>query len=251
MTARTFFVTLTSGRRARVILVTAEPDPEEVRAALGLPTLGGSIVVVGGALEFDAPEFDSARSQVRALFDALVPFAEQNRITLIDGGTPYGIMRLLGEARASYSGSFPLIGVAPADKVGWTEESPETTLSTLDPHHTAFVLTPGKDWGAEAELMARLSHVLAQLHPRLEVLVNGGPISRRDIIAYLGLRGRVVVIGGSGRFADELASAVETGQHPDPDIQDIAIEGRGRIHVFPISEPPSAFIDLLREVGGW
>ena len=53
----------------------------------------------------------------RCLRDVLVPLAAEHHLTVVDGGTDAGIMKMMGEARSAARHSFPLIGVAPSGLV--------------------------------------------------------------------------------------------------------------------------------------
>ena len=47
----------------------------------------------------------------------------------------------------------------------------------LDPHHTHFILVPGKNWGDESSWIAQIATQLAGDQPSVAVLVNGGKIA--------------------------------------------------------------------------
>jgi SLOG in TRPM, prokaryote len=85
----------------------------------------------------------------------------------------------------------------------------------LEPHHTLFVLVPGREWGDEAPWISDIASVVAGSRPSVTVLINGGQIAYSDAAGSLD-RGRpLVVLAGTGRTADAIAEAL-AGQTGDP-----------------------------------
>ena len=68
---------------------------------------------------------------------------------MIDGGSDYGVMRLMGSARGEGGWTFPLIGVIVDGLADYSSDSGLDAVG-LEPHHTHFVLVPGSAWGEEA-----------------------------------------------------------------------------------------------------
>lgn len=181
--------------------------------AAGLPSPGPVLVVVGGAGRLDAAEL----KRLTPLFtDGLAPAIEQVGAVVVDGGTNAGVMRLLGDAREASSATFPLVGVAAEGTVclpGATSDG--TKAADLEPHHTHFVLVPGDQWGDESSWISATASRLAGAAPSLTVLVNGGDIAYRDAALSVEAGRPLLVIRGSGRAADEVATAVR-GEPSDP-----------------------------------
>jgi hypothetical protein len=86
------------------------------------------------------------------------------------------------------------------------------------------VLVPGTAWGDEAPWIARVATELAGGWPSLTVLVNGGDISYTDVACSLRAGRPALTIAGSGRTADQLASAVRGGP-ADEDAVRLAASG--------------------------
>ena len=268
MTLQTITLHLDGGRAAPAVNVPPGGDLTGLANALSLSHFNGAIAVVGGAASFDAPEFTAVRQKVRQLFYELSELAIAYQLVVVDGGTPYGVMRLLGETCATFRHQFSLIGVVPSGKVAWNaaqginwqktwhigvnikkmmEEMEH--LSPLDPNHSAFVLVEANEWGDEVEMLASVAHQLARPGPTLEVLINGGEVARRDVTAYLANGGEVIVVEGTGRFADELARAIRLGISPDPEVQ--AVLNTGRVHLFSLNDAPRLFKTKMMQLGKW
>lgn len=198
--APSFPVETAGGGRARAVRVDAEADLLAVLPALGLPP-GPVIVLVGGAAGLEA----STEPRLERFFrQALVPAIAEAGATVLDGGTDAGVMRLIGEERERAGGAWRLIGVAPFAKVRVPGSPGETDLAR---GHSDFILVPGDAWGDES----RWFHLIAdRLSPdrAVMILVNGGPIALDEIEQSIDRGGRVLVVDGSGRAADDIGAAM-------------------------------------------
>ena len=181
---------------------------DEIVAALdsaGLRLDRAVIVLVGGADIMGEEELETMGQVLR---DEVVPVAERWDAVVIDGGTDSGVMQLIGRARSELGGRFPLIGVAAEGTVlvpGAGRTSPDAV--GLEPNHTLFLLVPGMQWGDEVEWMMEVAGVVAGRRSSVTVLMNGGQIAYADVAASLGSGRPVVVLAGSGRTADAIATA--------------------------------------------
>lgn len=147
-----------------------------------------------------------------AFVEMLAPLVGAFGASVVDGGTDAGVMRLMGQARAEVGARFPLIGVAAIGVVslpGASSPRPESVL--LEPHHSHFLLVPGSKWGDDSPWLSRVASTLAAGKSSLTLLINGGEIAREDISQSLKAGRPVVVVGGTGRLADEIAA---TAQRP-------------------------------------
>jgi hypothetical protein len=201
-------------------------DLERVVVALGLERRRPTLVLVGGAAGIGGEEL----ARLEPVFAQLAATAERLDAAVVDGGTDIGVMRLLGRARAERGATFPLVGVVPK---GLATRSGDDERTPLEPHHTHFVLVPGTRWGDAVPWLVRVADVLAAGRPSLTVLVNGGDIARRDVAESVGAARPVLVVGGSGRAADELATAV-AGSSDDERFRKLA--GSGLIEVAELGE---------------
>jgi len=180
---------------------------DEIAAALdsaGL-RLDRAVVLVGGAGTMGEKEFETVAQVLR---DEVVPVAERRGAVVIDGGTDSGVMQLIGRARSTLGGRFPLIGVAAEGTVlvpGAGTPSPDAVK--LEPNHRLFLLVPGTQWGDEARWMMDVAGVVAGRRSSVTVLMNGGQIAYTDVAASRRSGRPVVVLAGSGRTADAIAKA--------------------------------------------
>jgi hypothetical protein len=164
------------------------------------------------------------------LIEALVESANASGAVVIDGGTDVGIMRLAGRARAQSQVPAPaLIGVAVERLVTWPSGPLGDGLSDLEPHHTHFVLVQGKEWGDESETLAAAAGLVAGPKPSVTVLVNGGDTSVTDAVHSVRDGRQVIVVQGTGRAADSLASVAEGRDAESGPMHELASSGMLRI----------------------
>jgi SLOG in TRPM, prokaryote len=175
---------------------------------IGLQPAQPVLVIVGGASHLSDADYQKLDNLFTQL---LAPLAEELGLVVVDGGTDAGVMQLIGRARAKIGGSFPLVGVAPSNKV----QLPQVEISdshALEPHHTHFVLVPGNQWGDESPWIAEVASILAGSAPSMTLLMNGGQISLKDVQESIAEKRPVVVISGTGRLADRIATALQNPQ---------------------------------------
>ncbi len=235
------------GKAADAVIVKPDEELPDIASALRLPPLSGTIAVVGGAAGLDKPEFEGVRAALRGFLGELLDFALERNFAVVDGGTASGAMRILGEVRLEKEADLPLIGVAPLGKVIWPGREIEIgDAAPLDVGHTAFVLVETDEWGGEADTLAAVAHKLAGDGPKAELLINGGQTARRDAWAYVRRGGALLVVEGTGRFADELASAFRRGRSDVPDVARLL--DTGLIHLVPLDAPPGELSAILSEL---
>jgi len=178
------------------------------------------MVLVGGAGGMGEQDLRAVADVVRT---ALLPVIARHDAVVVDGGTDSGVMRLIGRARSAAAAEFPLLGVAATGTViipgggepEWSDAAP------LEPNHTLFVLVPGAEWGDEAPWIGEVASVVAGARPSVTVLINGGQIAYDDAAGSLRQGRPVVVLAGTGRTADAIATARTSGGG-DPRAVEIA-----------------------------
>jgi hypothetical protein len=245
----TFTIEFGDGKRARAVRTPQHANTQAITEALRLARACPALVIMGGAGKMDAEAMRTTRSSIE---DGLSRFAEEHNVAIIDGGTMAGVMGLLGFARQRRHYHFPLVGVAPESRVAYPGHNPPTRQADLDPNHSHFALVEGEDFGAESDMLALLGWEIAGhgQQPILGVIVNGGDIVKEEAHARATGTPRfpLLALDGSGRFADELATAYRAGTSDDPVLQDIL--RNGKVHVLPANTSADSLRNWLENFFG-
>jgi SLOG in TRPM, prokaryote len=228
----TFRIPFHNGKTPLAVRVTEQHSLQTIIQALQLPSPRPTIFISSGAAFMDGDSMTATRSTIE---DGLTRFVNDRQITVIDGGTTSGVMLLIGVARGRRNYTFPLIGVAPEKMVSYPSHEDPRKKADLDAYHSHFVLMDGEQFGAESDLILKLAYDLSGqgAKKRLCVVVNGGEIVKKEAFLCSTREPRfpLLVLEGSGRFADELSASREAGS-ADPQIQ--AILEQGRLHFISI-----------------
>lgn len=221
-----------------------QDDPAQLLKALDLNEARPAVFILGGAMDMQSKEMQETRPVIEY---GLTAYAQRNGVAIVDGGTSSGVMKLMGETRRAQNGTFPLIGVAPINLVRYQGyENPSGY--DLDPGHSHFVLTSEGEWGDETDMIIQLAYALTGQgkFPGLGLIINGGNIVRQEVYRLSGgkqLKVPLVVLEGSGRFADTLAAAIRTRQTDDAELREIIL--RDNIEVVSVSGGPKALENKL------
>jgi SLOG in TRPM, prokaryote len=213
--------------------------------ALDLAPPNALVIVLGGAKGLD----DSLKTRLAELFsDAIAPAAAELGALIIDGGTQSGVMAMVGEAVARCGRGCQLLGIAPAGKVTYPGGPSEAGIAygaSLEPNHSHFVLVESNEWGGETDKMLELARTFNA--PIVAILVNAGAIAADETLQSVRNGWPLVVIQGSGRFADELSAAVRDGQSAkSTEVSEIARSGR--VAVFHVDDAAEKLRDKLRRM---
>ncbi|MEO8354884.1 MAG: hypothetical protein ABI621_03135 [Chloroflexota bacterium] len=166
------------------------------------------IVLIGGHI---LPEHTNVTIQA---IDVIAKTAQVLDAAVICGGTDVGVMAAIGKSRNRNGYQFPLIGIAPEGIVTWPEGPRTGTLplsgnerEQLESHYSHFILVPGNEFGDETKWIVRTATMIATgKNKSVTVLANGGKVSRMDVEEGLGAERPLIVLAGTGRLADEIAS---------------------------------------------
>ena len=229
-------IVFSNRRQALAVSVTRQEETPEAIEALRLPAPRPVIVWIGGAASMQ-PRYEVPISRVARM---VAQIAQEARAIIIDGATASGVMAAIGQMYSQGSYEFPLVGVVAKQLVSWSNvpQKPRTDLMRkirlavtsmlvgsagipwpLDPHHTHIFLVPGNWWGAESAWISHIATRLAGDYPSITVLSNGRPgggICRQDVEYSLDANRPVLVMQGTGGWADELAS-----QPPRSDLWEV------------------------------
>jgi len=240
---KSFDLDFSNGLTGHAIRVDRTVELPHALRSLELDFPSPCLVLVGGADRLD----DSEMVHLRPVFvRVLASLAEALNISVVDGGTDAGVMRLMGEARAEVRAEFPLVGVAAASTVAlpYAFSTPSGT-SRLEPHHTHFVLVPGSRWGAEVPWLASVADVLSNGVPSVTVLVDGGDTAWADVNLSIESGRPVIAVAGTGRAADEIASTVSTSEGEE---QGRKLAASGLVRVATPSSGSEGLAEILRGI---
>ena len=196
----------TAPSRPTIIRVTSTSDLAEALRSHDVLVERPVLACVGGAGGLSEQDRAALTELLRV---HLIPAVDGLGATVVDGGTDAGIMSAIGRVRATSGSSFQLIGVAAAGTVNVPDSADQSSADAADiePNHTHIVLVPGDAWGDETPWLSAVARSIAGEKPSATLFVNGGSISMDDALASLEAHRPVIVLGGSGRAADEIAGA--------------------------------------------
>ena len=198
----------------------------EAFADLGLAEPRPVLVLVGGADSL-APEIQDG---LLPPFERLVPQLDRLGAAVIDGGTDSGVMALMGRARRSQRGSFPLIGVVAQGTVSLDALPPLARRlpggeslhplsagqrASLARDHTHFLLVSGNRWGDESSWISAAADLLAGDRPSLTLAAGGGRITRIDLAMGLAAGRPLILLAGTGGTTDLFADGCRGGEIPE------------------------------------
>jgi SLOG in TRPM, prokaryote len=238
-------ITFDNGNHAVVVTARRDTDAQTILKTLDIAQPYGVIMVFGGAKGLD----DSLTARLAELFnDAIAPAAAELGALIIDGGTQSGVMEMMGEAVARDGRRPQLLGIAPKGKITHPEVAERSAVSDgtpLEPNHSHFVLVESNEWGGETTKMLELARAFNA--PVVAILVNGGTIAADEALQSLRNGWRLLVVEGSGRFADDLSAAVRDGQiAKSAEVSEIVRSGR--VALFHFDDPVEKLRDELRRM---
>jgi hypothetical protein len=240
-----------NGNSAKLVTTGEHDLSEEIVEQLNLKDPKSIILNIGGAGNLN--EADDFR--LINLFSRAVAVATRdNESMIIDGGTDSGVMSLMGMGVVDRGKKTDLIGVAPAGKVsypGMGESKKGTETFPLEPNHSHFILVNTDNWGSEKETIFNLvKHFTDKSKdlPVLTLLVNGGPLSKYELLSSVRAGYPVLIIEGSGRMADEVAGLWRTRPEKIEDPVMAEIISDGKIHLFNIDNDEDELIRLIHRL---
>ena len=212
--------------RPSILVAPGEAAPR--RAALGVPQPSPGLAVIGTTTELGV-ELDA--ELLPALLTA-VDVAARAKAVIVTGGTDAGVFHLVRLAIAVASRPpAGVIGVAPDGLVA-DEEGPQSAEQAMvDPGLTALVRVKGDQWGDETPMLSRVITEVTAPGRAAVLLVGGGDGTSVEVKEHLRQRRPIVVLGGSGRMAD----AVATGTAGDDDEELRTLLANGDVRIVPLS----------------
>ena len=223
-----------NGNRALMVAPPAGTSASAILKALDIEQPKALILLSGGAAGLE----EALKPRLFQLFSrGLARVAADAGALIIDGGTQSGVMAMMGQGVADRGRKSPLLGIAPAGKVtysGGPVPGGSKDSAPLDPNHSYFVLVDCNEWGGEIDMMYELADSLGKRIPVVTVLVNGGPISKGEVLRSVRRGWPIFVIQGSGRLADEIAKLHKEKPAFIEDSVIAEIMNEGNIILFPI-----------------
>ena len=229
-------------RQAKPLQVTLPAPDSPVRLArLGVRHDMPVLAISGSTADVDA----TVAERVLPALKVAVAVAAAKDAVVVTGGTDAGVFHLLGLALSS-APQRPrvVVGVAPDGLVADAASQPGDGKAPVDPQVTALVRVPGSVWGDETATLSRLMGDMAGSESAVVLLAGGGEVTRAELIEHLSRGRAVVVLSGSGRFADEVASGVVGDA--DSDLR--ALVSGGDVRIVPIDEGPAELYGVLDEL---
>ena len=227
--------------------VTASRDAnaKAILDALEIAPPRAVILLFGGAAGLE----DSRKTRLAILFaEGVTPVAAELGALIIDGGTQSGVMAMLGKAVAQSHTTVQLLGIAPEGKITNPEIAGASKIpegASLEPNHSHFVLVKSNEWGGETTTMLELARAFKA--QTVAILVNGGAIAGDEALQSVHNGWPLLVVEGSGRFADEVSAAVRDGQAAkSTEVREIARSDR--VVLFHIDNAAEKLRDELRKM---
>ena len=134
---------------------------------------------------------------------------------IVSGGTDAGLFRLLGATVAEVGFPGPVIGVVPAGKITRVNGTP------LEPHHSHVLMVDADAWGGETSTMLEVCRALDGRGRVLALVAGGGTQTMVEIDGHRTDRRPVIILAGTGRLADDLASSGHTAGLSVVDVGDV------------------------------
>jgi SLOG in TRPM, prokaryote len=234
-----------NGNQAVVVTAGRDADAQSILKTLDIVQPQALIMVFGGAKGLD----ESRKARLAELFrNAIAPAVADASALVIDGGTESGVMAMMGEALARNGRESQLLGIAPAGKVTYPGHQSDANIvdgAPLEPNHSHFVLVESDEWGGETGTMFKLARALNVAVATL--LINGGQIAESEALRSVRNGWPLLVIEGSGRFADQLSAAVRNATlNTSATIKEITRSGR--VKLFSIDKPALGLKSLLQQI---
>jgi hypothetical protein len=246
-------------------------------AEIGLQGQAPVLVVAGAAATMDR----SILPRLRPLLErGALRAANDAHAVVVDGGTASGVMAVLGEALAASDQEATLVGVAPAGKVTFAGDVRAQHGDTgLEPNHTHFVLANSNEWGGETTLLFDVVEAIRSARPApappprairtfadalvapklpaarrapgfperpaVMLVVGGGPGTLAEVSTASHRGMPVVVLAGTGGFADELAVGADPAMRSSAPPAVVALVDSTQVQVMPIETAPEDLRQVL------
>ncbi|GAC1398067.1 MAG: hypothetical protein NVSMB49_05160 [Ktedonobacteraceae bacterium] len=237
-----------NGNSAHAVFFPIGARVQDLPSLLRLPSFHDLIMIAGGAGLMDGTLYPNLAHLFTHGIAALV--GKRNSL-IIDGGTQSGVMELMGTGIAEQQLRLPLLGISPAGRVSYPGQPSSVAnedRAPLDPNHSHFVLVEIDEWGGETATMYELAHLFSQGRSSLAIVINGGAIAIQEVLYNVRQKRPIILLEGSGRVADEIATLWQ--QKPsiisDPVLSEII--QYGKIYLLPVTASETELLQLAQQL---
>jgi hypothetical protein len=260
-------IVLPNGKDATAIFPSTKDNAKTIIDALELKSYKAIILILGGADNINT----ELVPKLNQLFGrGIAKAAGETEAIIIDGGTKAGVMAMIGDGVNSREYMTQLIGVAPLSKINYSDNNSIDGVS-LEPNHSHFILVEGKEWGSETGTIFNLIKVLsgqsqidngteretksslknnASKIPVVAILASGGMTTKNEVLFAVRQNIPLIVVQGSGGFADEISQAWEKKETPPDDSMMAEIIADGKLHFYALDKSVNGIERLIiRELG--
>jgi hypothetical protein len=165
------------------------------------------IILIGGDIQ------EAQAQATREALESLAEIAENTHALLISTGKGLGVTAEIGLIRHEQAFTFPLIGISPEALVTWPNGPGSNSLlwlgnnrQPLAQHYTHFILVPGSHDGDETSWILAAAGLLSKNNRSVTIVVSGEADSQKEVQMSIEQDRPVIVVSGTGRFANELAN---------------------------------------------
>lgn len=233
-------IAFSNGFKALSVSAKVDVHIKQVIDELELRQPDGLLLLVGDAGNMDQRFYD----QMQSVFNVIANFVNENRLMVVDGGIDAGLVAVMGKALATNGRTAVHLGVTPAKAPMISED--KLAEEALEPHHSHFLLLDGFQWQQTVPPKFQIVNYFSLRAPVITLLINGEDISLQEIQACVRLGYKVIVFSGTGKLADEIATAIRYPEKPRrPEIAELI--PRGRFLVYNISSSTAELKKLLSE----
>jgi hypothetical protein len=220
-----------NGRHAMLVETYPNTTANEIISLLKLDKHKAVILILG---ETDIPDADSRARLLQLFSRGLARAVAENDVLIIDRGIESEVMTGLGKALLGRANNMQLLGIANESELNIPGATPEQASNAklpaiangsqvtnnadsangrkmLESYHTHFVAVKSASSDSEIDQKYALAEALSE-GPILTVLVNDSPLARDEVVRSLRKGWPVLVITGSGGFADTIQQAWQAKQ---------------------------------------
>jgi hypothetical protein len=237
---RTQTIRFPGSREAQLLWVGPGASPKQIVDALSIPPPRAVVCLNGGTAQLDE---ERASRLEGLLVDGLARVTAEEGLTVVTGGTDAGIFSLFGKGVEKWGEPAPVVGVVPEKLVRWPGGGAGDT--SLEPHHSHFVLVEGRQWGDETGTMYALMGEWGGACPSVAVFAGGGEVTLEEMRSNLRQGRKMILLAGSGRTTDAVLAARDAESSLDPSVREIAAQGE--IVLFDLHRESRFLASLVRE----